>query len=181
MTDSSVSITAHTSEGKLTLEDYLWRRRAAPQIHRFEYEGFEQAEQNRDILRAIRLADVIIFAPTNPLLTLNPILSLPGLARLIGAASAPKIAVSPIVNGRDLQGNLDKMMAELGLEVSPFGVAEHIKEVLTGFVLDINDQVHQLRIYNLGLETLVTNTIINQADDEVRLANEILDFGESLR
>ena len=144
----------------------------------FAFAGIEAARPSREVASALRNADVIIFCPSNPLLSLDPILALPTLGRIIAASRVPKIAVSPIVGGAALKGPAAKIMTELGMEVSPIGVAQHLKEVLTGFVLDHVDQAYQAEITDLGLRTLVTGTIMSNNEDRIRLAQEVLDFAQ---
>jgi LPPG:FO 2-phospho-L-lactate transferase len=98
------------------------------------------------------------------------------MRRIIAASRVPKIGVSPIVGGAALKGPAAKLMKELGLEVSPIGVARHLSDVLTGFVLDQVDQAHQEAISTLGLQTLVTGTVMRNDEDRVRLAREVLQF-----
>ncbi len=174
MTDSPVRTILHTDRGKLSFQAYFVRHHFEPVVERIEFEGANTAEVNREILNAIRMADVIVFAPSNPLLSLDPILAIPGLRRMIAASRARKIAVSPIIGGAAVKGPLAKIMAEFGMEVSPFGVADYLKELLTEFVLDTVDDVHAARIEGLGLRVIVTDTLMTSADDQARLAKEIL-------
>lgn len=177
MTDSPVHTIVHTDQGKLSFQDYFVRRRCQPQVFKLEYQGAETATVNRDILSAVRMADLIVLAPSNPLLSLDPILALPNLARLIGSAAAPTIAVSPIIGGAAVKGPAAKIMQELDMEVSPFGVARHLKHVLNGFVLDRVDQFHQARIEALGLRAHLTDTLMKSTQDQARLAREVIAFG----
>jgi LPPG:FO 2-phospho-L-lactate transferase len=113
--------------------------------------------------------------------SLDPILALPALRRIIGASRAPKLAVTPIVGGQALKGPAAKMMRELGLEVSPVGVARHYQDLLTGFVLDQQDEHHKMTIaFELGIQALVTDTVMKADQDRVRLAREVLEFAAQL-
>lgn len=174
MTDSPVRTILHTDRGKLAFQDYFVRHRFEPTVSRIEFKGAETAETSREILTAIRMADVIVFAPSNPLLSLDPILAIPGLRRMIAASRARKIAISPIIAGGAVKGPAAKLMTEFGLEVSPFGVADYLKELLTEFVFDTVDAVHQSRIEGLGLRAIVTDTLMKSVNDQKRLATEIL-------
>lgn len=177
MTDSPVRTIVHTNQGRLEFQDYFVRQRCQPRVLKLEYQGAEGVEINRDISSAIRLADLIVLAPSNPLLSLDPILALPGLARLIRAAAAPKIGVAPLIGNAAVKGPAAKIMQELGLEVSPFGVARHLQPVLTGFVLDAVDQLHQTRIEGLSLRTYMTDVLMKSPPDQARLAGEVVAFG----
>ena len=177
MSDSPVQTILHTDQGKLAFQDYFVRRRCQPVVSQIEYDGVEQAEVNRDILSAIRLADLIVLAPSNPLLSLDPILALPGLGRLIKAAAAPVIGVSPLIGGKAVRGPAAKLMRELDMESSPVGVAQHLWHVLNGFVLDSVDRLHQPRIEALGLRALCTGTLMTSLEDQAQLATEVVEFG----
>ncbi len=175
MTDSPVRTILHTSEGKLPFQEYFVRRRCQPAVSRIEFEGAETAESNRDILNALRMADVIVFAPSNPLLSLDPILALPGIRRLIAASRAVKVAVSPIIAGGAVKGPAAKLMGELGMEVSPAGVAGYLRDVLTTFALDYRDELHRERIAALGLRPLLADILIPTPAEQARLARQVLE------
>lgn len=176
MTDSPVRTIVHSDQGKLPFQEYFVRWECKPTVQKIVFDGIDKAESNRDILAAIRMADLIVFAPSNPLLSIDPILALPGLRRMISAAQAPKIAISPIIGGQAVKGPAAKIMQELGLEVSPFGVANYLGDVLTHFVLDGQDEIHAERIAGLGLSALMTDTMMNSPADQARLAREVVDF-----
>lgn len=180
MTDDVVQTWVHSDQGELSFQEYFVHKRCEPTVKRLEYRGADQAEVNRDLINDIRLADLIVFAPSNPFLSIDPILALPGIARLIGAASAPKIAVSPIIGGNAVKGPAAKLMTEFGFEVSSFGVADYFQKILTGFVIDEADQVHESRITSLGLRTFVTATLMKSTEDEAQLATHVVRFGLGL-
>ncbi len=175
MTDQPVRTVLHTDRGKLAFQEYFVRHRFEPIVTRIEFDGADTAEPSREIINAIRLADVIVYAPSNPLLSIDPILALPGVRRMLTASRARKIAVSPIIGGAAVKGPLAKLMTEFGMEVSPFAVAEYLKELLTDFVLDTVDSIHASRIESLGLRPIVTDTLMKSTTDQKRLAIEILE------
>lgn len=176
MSENPVRTMIMTKEGEIAFQEYFVQKQCQPIVKAIRFAGIEAARPSREVASALRNADVIIFCPSNPLLSLDPILALPTLGRIIAASRVPKIAVSPIVGGAALKGPAAKIMTELGMEVSPIGVAQHLKEVLTGFVLDHVDQAYQDEITDLGLRTLVTGTIMSNNEDRIRLAQEVLDF-----
>ncbi len=176
MSESPVRTMIMTEQGEMAFQEYFVQKQCQPVVKSIRFAGVEQAQPSREVASALRTADVIIFCPSNPLLSLDPILALPNMRRIIAASRVPKIGVSPIVGGAALKGPAAKMMAELGLEVSPTSVARHLSDVLTGFVLDHVDQAHQDAITDLGLRTLVTGTIMLNDEDRVRLAREVLEF-----
>jgi LPPG:FO 2-phospho-L-lactate transferase len=176
MSESLVRTMIMTDQGELAFQEYFVQKQCQPVVKSIRFAGAEQAQPSREVTSALRKADMIIFCPSNPWLSLDPILALPTMRRIIAASRVPKIGVSPIVGGAALKGPAAKMMAELGLEVSPASVARHLGDVLTGFVLDHVDEAHQEAITNLGLRTLVTGTVMLNDEDRVRLAGEVLEF-----
>jgi LPPG:FO 2-phospho-L-lactate transferase len=165
-----------TAAGELAFQDYFVRQECRPVVTGIRFAGVEEAQPSREVTTAIRQADIIIFCPSNPLVSLDPILALPTLHRMIVASRAFKVAVSPIVGGTALKGPAAKMMSELGLEVSATGVARHFQDALNGFVLDYADEALQDAITDLGLRTLVTATVMKNIEGRVKLAQEVLEF-----
>jgi LPPG:FO 2-phospho-L-lactate transferase len=141
MSDDSVRTVVETDEGALAFQDYFVRRRCSPRVSAMRYDGAETAGALPAVLNAI--ADpqqvAIIVCPSNPYLSIDPILAIPSLRRAISAAAAPVIAVSPIVAGRAIKGPTAKLMAELGLEVSSTEIARYYGDLIDGFVLDTAD------------------------------------------
>jgi LPPG:FO 2-phospho-L-lactate transferase len=181
MSDDPVRTVVSTDAGPLPFQDYFVRRHWKPVVESIHFEGAEVAQPSQDVVLSLREGDLIILCPSNPLVSLDPILALPALRRIIAASRAPKLAVSPIVGGQALKGPAAKMMRELGLEVSPAGVARHYQDLLTGFVLDEQDESHKMTIaFELGIRALVTDTVMNTDADRVRLAREVLEFAAQL-
>jgi LPPG:FO 2-phospho-L-lactate transferase len=179
MSENPVRTMVQTAAGELPFQEYFVHQECRPAVTGIRFVGAEEAQPSREAAAAIRSADVIVFCPSNPLVSLDPILALSSMRRIITASRAPKVAVSPIIGGEALKGPAAKMMAELGLEVSAVGVARHFQDVLTGFVLDHADQSHQDTIGDLGLRTLVTATVMKSDEDKVKLAREVLDFARA--
>jgi LPPG:FO 2-phospho-L-lactate transferase len=177
MTDNAVRTVVHTDQGKLAFQDYFVRLRCEPKVRELVYKGAGTAKINPEIVTAIHAADLIVITPSNPLLSIDPILALPGITEIISTATAPRIAVSPIIGGAAVKGPAAKIMAELGMEVSPYGVAAHLEPILTGFVFDAVDQNYQPRLEGLGLDTLCTDTLMRSLQDQARLAREVIEFG----
>ncbi len=173
MSDQPVRTLVHTDEGDLPFQHYFVRRRCEPCVLDVTYVGAEQAQMSPAVAAALTLADVIVFCPSNPYLSIDPILSVGAMRDLLHRARAPKIAVSPIVGGRALKGPAAKMMLEMGLDVSPVTVAAHYADLLSGFVLDANDAAVQER---LRVPVLVTDTIMTDLPSKARLAEAILAF-----
>jgi LPPG:FO 2-phospho-L-lactate transferase len=181
MTDAPVRTIVHTDEGALPFQHYFVARRWQPAVKSVQFEGVEAAQPSHDVVSSLREGDLIVFCPSNPFVSLDPILALPALRRMVAASRAPKVAVSPIVGGEAIKGPAAKMMRELGMDASPVGVAGHYQDLLTGFVLDRQDEAHKTAIaFDLGIRALTTSTIMSTDDDRVRLAREVLEFAAQL-
>jgi LPPG:FO 2-phospho-L-lactate transferase len=181
MSEKPVRTMIQTPEGELPFQVYFVEKQCRPVVQAIRFDGIEEAEPSREVINAIRQADAIVLCPSNPLVSLEPILALPNMRRILGATWVPKIGVSPIVQGEALKGPAAKMMAELGIEVSVVGVARCLHDVLTNFVIDHLDEQHQDAISNMGLRTLVTKTIMDSDQAKVALAQEVLEFAGLFR
>jgi LPPG:FO 2-phospho-L-lactate transferase len=177
MTNHAVRTIVQTDEGRLSFQDYFVRRRCQPKVLDLFYEGADTAKPHLDTIDAIHAADLIVLAPSNPLLSLDPILAVSEISQAITSTAVPRIAVSPIIGERAVKGPAAKIMQELGLEVSPAGVAAHLKHVLTGFVFDTVDQAHQARIEALELTARCTKTLMRSGPDQAQLAQAVIEFG----
>lgn len=181
MTDQRVRTVVDTDEGLLTFQEYFVKKRCEPVLRGLIYEGVEEADATADALRAIETADTIIIAPSNPYLSVAPILALGGVRDALLNAAAPIIAISPIIGGEALKGPAAKIMIEMGKEPSAVTVAEKYSEFINGFVLDQQDAELQLDIITMGLGPLVTDTVMHTPDDRARLACEVVRYADQLR
>ncbi len=177
MSDDPVRTVVQTDEGSLAFQEYFVHRQWQPVVKRIDFVGAEEARPTRQVVAALRAADVIVFCPSNPLVSIDPILAVPSVRRIIAASRARKIAVSPIVGGQALKGPAAKLMAELGMEVSALGVARHLQDVLTDFVIDTVDAALEPDIAALGLQVRVTGTVMTSDEDRANLAREVLEVG----
>jgi LPPG:FO 2-phospho-L-lactate transferase len=187
MTDDKVRTMVHVkSAGTLSFQHYFVRDRCEPVVTGFEFDGIAQARPSAEFLNALNgdLTAVIV-CPSNPFVSVDPILKLPGVMARISALEVPLIVVSNIVGGQALKGPAAKMMAELGMPQTALGVAQHYVESyadsLTGFVLDQQDKHHEPEILALGLATIVTNTVMLTLQDRTTLAASVLEFASTLR
>ncbi|MER2600550.1 MAG: 2-phospho-L-lactate transferase [Caldilineales bacterium] len=183
MSDQPVRTLVHSDEGVLPFQRYFVQRRCEPRLLSLEFSGIEAARPTPQVLAALDRAAAVILCPSNPYLSLDPILLLPGLAERLRAFRGPVLAVSPIVGGQALKGPAAKIMAELGVEVSPVAVARHIQTRirLDGFVLDTLDAAHAEAIAALGITPLVTDTVMGDLASKERLALAALTFCADLR
>ncbi len=178
MCNEPVRTLVHTDEGDLPFQDYFVRRRCEPTFRGLTFVGAAKATLAPAAAAALRAAAQIIICPSNPYLSVDPILSVPGLSRLVRECNAPVVAVSPIVGGRAVKGPVAKMMREMGhLKHLPLTIVEHYAGLLDGFVLDRQDRGEESR---LPLPALTTDTIMTDLPSKQRLAAEVLQFARSL-
>jgi LPPG:FO 2-phospho-L-lactate transferase len=176
MTDDAVATIVHSDAGPLEFQDYFVRQRCEPVALGFEYRGAAEARPHAELMQAMasESLDGIILCPSNPWLSIGPMLAMPDLRAALDGASAPVVAVSPIVGGRAVKGPAAKLMAELGVEVSALAVARHYQGLADAFVIDHADAALKGDIEALGMQVLVTETIMRSRADRERLAREIL-------
>ena len=174
MTDDRLRTTVVTDEGELGFQEYFVHRQCRPRVARFIFAGEGQARPTAEVLAALAQAEAIIFCPSNPFVSIDPILRLPGVKDCI--RTRPAVAVSPIVAGQALKGPAAKMLNELGLEVSALSVARFYRGLLQGFVLDTADGGLTASLEADGLRVLVTDAIMRNEADRARLAREVLAF-----
>ena len=180
MCDEPVSTLVHTPDGTLEFQDYFVRRRQKDEVLGVELRGVEESRVSAAVSEALAEAEIVVFCPSNPVVSIGPILSVPGMTEALSASAAPKVAVSPIVGGRALKGPADKMMASLGHEVSATGVASLYEGLVDAMVVDHADEMERARIEELGVRVLVTDAVMHDEDDRERLAREILEFAVAL-
>jgi LPPG:FO 2-phospho-L-lactate transferase len=171
MSDQSVRTIVLTDEGELPFQEYFVARRCEPQVTGFRFEGIQSAVPAPGVLEAIQEAEAVILCPSNPWVSIDPILNVPGiLPALLGKVV---VAVSPIIGGKALKGPAAKMYTELGITPSAQAVAEHYDKLLSGFIIDNTDK-KLTKV--LSLKTLVTDTIMTRKEDRIRLGEEVLSF-----
>ncbi len=180
MSDDPVSTVLETPEGRLEFQEYFVRRGQRDEVLAIELRGIQDAGPTERVLAAISDADAIVLCPSNPVVSVGPILALPGMTEALASSSAPKVAVSPIVGGRALKGPADRMLASLGHEVSATGVARMYAGLIDGMVVDRTDEGERAGIEALGMGVLVTQSVMREAEDRTRLASETLEFGAGL-
>lgn len=178
MSNDSVPTWVYTEEGELPFQEYFVHRRCEPRVTGFRFEGAEKAQPAPGILPALWEAELVVINPSNPWVSVDPILSIPGIRTAIEERLV--IAVSPIVGGQAIKGPAAKMYTELGFEPSAYTVARHYGELLDGFVLDNLDLEQAGLVQALGIKPFVTDTIMKTPNDRERLAQEVLEFGTRL-
>jgi LPPG:FO 2-phospho-L-lactate transferase len=174
MSDQLVTTMIETDEGVLNFQEYLVKRRAEPAVRGIHFEGAERAQPAPNVLPAIRDADRIIICPSNPLISIGPILAVPGIREALRTRRNEVIAVCPIVGGKSLKGPSDKMLADLGHEVSAAGVARLYADFSGTFVIDSEDASHTDAIRALGMRVVVLPTVMKTRAQKRKLAAALL-------
>jgi LPPG:FO 2-phospho-L-lactate transferase len=180
MCDEPVATVLGTPDGPLEFQEYFVRRGQRDEVLGIELRGIEDAHPTDAVLGALDAADLVVLCPSNPVVSIGPILAVPGMREALKASRAPKVAVSPIVGGRALKGPADRMLDSLGHEVSATGVARMYGGLVEGMVIDGVDEGERHEIEALGMRALATGAIMLDAPDRARLAREVLGFGAGL-
>lgn len=183
MSDQPVRTMVRTDIGELPFQEYFVKNQCAPKVTGFQFAGVNDAKPNpllMDALRDPRLEAVII-CPSNPFISIDPILAIPGLREDLRACSAPIIAVSPIIGNRALKGPAAKMLRELGLDTSAAAIADHYGDLLQGFVIDSQDIDLANKLETKSRRVHATNTIMKSLEDRVTLARETFAFASQIQ
>ena len=180
MCDEPVATVLDTPDGPLEFQEYFVRRRQRDEVLGMRLRGVAEARPTEAVLGALGGADLVVLCPSNPVVSIGPILAVPGMREALTSSSVPRVAVSPIVGGRALKGPADRMLASLGHEVSAAGVARMYEGLVDGIVIDRVDKGESSRIEALGMRVLATAAIMRDQSDRTRLAREVLEFGAAL-
>jgi LPPG:FO 2-phospho-L-lactate transferase len=177
MCDEPVATVLDTPDGTLEFQEYFVRRRQRDEVLGMRLRGIDDARPTGAVLEALAGADLVVFCPSNPVVSIGPILAVPEMREALASSPAPKVAVSPIVGGRALKGPADRMLASLGHEVSAAGVARMYEGLVSGMVIDEVDEGERGGIEALGMRVLATAAVMRDEPDRERLAREVLGFG----
>ena len=171
MSDDRVATVVDTDEGRLNFQEYFVGRKCAPTLRSVSFAGAETARPGPGVLDAIAGADRILVAPSNPWLSVDPILAVPGLRNALVAAPAPVVAVSPLIAGRAVKGPTAKLMAELGLPLNNASIADHYAGLVDGLVIDSGDAAD-----GVPVPVARTATLMRSLDDRKRVARAALEL-----
>jgi LPPG:FO 2-phospho-L-lactate transferase len=181
MSDEPVSTMLETNEGVMHLQDYLVRRRCEPAIRAVEFRGASAAKPAPEVIDAITVADMVVIAPSNPLISIAPILAVPGIRGALRQRRETVAAVCPLVGGKSLKGPTDKMMVELGYDLSPREIAGMYADFCGIMVLDRSDDGECAAVERLGVNTVPLTTIMRTLADKISLAESIMAHGRKIR
>ena len=176
MTDDRVRTTVLTESGPMPFQTYFVKLRCEPKVTGVRFDGAEDATMSAAFEEGLNSCDALVICPSNPYLSVAPILSIPSVRSKIERLSSVRIAVSPIVGGRALKGPAGKMLSELGEDVSCVGVARQYIGLCDVFVIDEIDRGLSEDIKSLGMEAAVLNTVMKTDEDKAALARSILDI-----
>jgi len=187
MSDDHIPTKVSSDEGELSFQEYFVRRQCHPRVSGFHFEGIDSSHPAPGVIESLNEAELIIICPSNPWVSIDPILSVPGVrdAMMAKADFSKLIAVSPIIAGQAVKGPAAKMYQEMGLTPSAISVAQHYGsqvggKLLTGFVFDNLDVDQKGAIAEIGLPILITNTLMKTQEDRIRLSKEVITFGKKL-
>lgn len=174
--DDFVPTWVYTENGELPFQEYFVKQKCQPRVTGFYFLGVEKASPTPGVIEALQTAEIVIICPSNPWVSIDPILALPGIREAVQSSGQKKLVVgiSPIIAGKTVKGPAAKMYHELGIEPSAVAVARHYASLLTGFVLDDIDAAQVDDIQKLGIQPYVTDTFMPDVDARRRLADEIL-------
>jgi LPPG:FO 2-phospho-L-lactate transferase len=175
MSDDPVRTLVHTDEGVLPFQRYFVERRCTPRTRHISFDGAEASRPAPGVVSALQSADVVLIAPSNPYLSVDPILAVPGIAEAIQASDAPVVAVSPLVAGKAVKGPTDKLMRELGFDVDNAAIARHYEQLVDGLLVHQGDSVAGVRA-----QTREADTMMRDDADKVRVARAVLQFAQEL-
>lgn len=183
MSDDRVATKVKTNMGELAFQEYFVKHQCRPQIKSLHYQGAAQAKPQQTLIDTLAAPDLdaIIICPSNPFLSVEPMLQMPDLVCALKRSKAPVIAISPIVSGDAIKGPTAKIMREMNMEVSATAIAHHYRHLLDGFVIDDRDQDLATAIEHLGIAVQGAPTIMKTLDDRITLAETAINFASKLR
>lgn len=174
MTDEDVETWIVTDEGEMHFQEYLVKRKMIPQVKGVFVKGIENAEPAPGVVQAVEEARLVVICPSNPIISIGPILNVKGIRESLRRTQAKVIAISPLVAGIPLKGPADRLMRGLGLEVSSTQVAKLYRDFLDEMVIDEQDSFEGDAIRSIGLKTLVVDTVMSNDEKAEKLAANVL-------
>ncbi|MGC8998150.1 MAG: 2-phospho-L-lactate transferase [Candidatus Bathyarchaeia archaeon] len=174
MSDDPVRTKIRSGNMLLEFQEYFVKRGTMDNVTGVIFERAEKAKPSPGVIQAIEEAERIVICPSNPILSIAPILAIKAIKMALENAKAPIVGISPIVGGKALKGPADRVMASMGYEPSAYGVAKFYGKILKHFIIDEADKEQKSRIEELGIKVTVTNTIMKSLEDSIRLAKVVM-------
>lgn len=175
MSDNPVATMLSTDVGELAFQRYFVQQRCAPRVSAVRFDGAATAKAAPGVVDAILNAEAVLIAPSNPYLSVDPVLAIDATANALKQTKAPIVAVSPLVGGKAVKGPTAKLMDELGVPVTNASIAMHYRDIIDGLLIDSGDEAPD------GIAVAHTDTLMKTLDDRVRVARAALDLAQSLR
>ncbi len=179
-TDDKVQTKVRTHNGWQTFQEYFVRDKCIPEVLELYYEGLLQSSINPEAENSIIGAELIVLAPSNPLVSITPIIEIPGFRNALQKTTAPILAVSPLIAGKVIKGPADKMLHSLGYRSDVLGIAQYYQDVVSHLLIDNRDSSFSEDISSTGIKTYCTDILMKDAKGKERLAQEILNIFHSL-
>ena len=178
MSDQPVRTVLETTDGRLSMQEYFVRERAQPEVSAIHYLGSAEAVPSPGLDEALARARILVICPSNPALSVQPIVEVSGMKERLASFSGLRVAVSPIVGNDAVRGPAGRIMAGIGQEVSVVGVARAYREFCDVLVIDRQDDGLAFAVAEAGVRPVVTNTIMNSLQDRIDLAETVLSLDQ---
>ena len=177
MSDQMIQTIIHTRKGLLSFQEYFVKQTSRPKIESISFKS-KNPEPSAEVTEILTDPDLkgIVICPSNPYLSIDPILSIKKIRQSISESKRPRVAVSPIINGQSVKGPTTKIMEELGLKVNVLTIAEHYKDCIDGIVIDHLDQGYAGQIESMGIDVKLSEIMMNNDDDKKRVAEDVINF-----
>jgi len=175
-TDDPIRTMVQTDDGIMSFQEYFVKNRCEPVVKSIDFEGFQNCRITKDAKESLIDMDLLVFCPSNPFLSLAPILAVPEFREIVQSYQGKSVAVSPIVGGKAIKGPAAKILQELGHDVSSLGVARQYVGLCDTFIIDEIDVSMKQSIESLGMEVFVTKTVMETNQEKKQLAEFILDI-----
>ncbi|MGK0446217.1 MAG: LPPG:FO 2-phospho-L-lactate transferase [Bermanella sp.] len=178
-TDDVVQTHVKTNMGWLSFQEFFVREQCHPDVFDIQFKGAKNAQACPEAIQQILQSDVVVIAPSNPIVSIGAILSIPGIQQAIEHSQAYVIAISPLINGRAIKGPADKLLKSAGFSVDSMGVYRCYADFLDAMVIDSSDEADALPLKNSGLDVLVTQTLMQSNKDKQSLLEQTIDYALS--
>ena len=179
-TDDIVKTKLLTENGWLNFQEYFVREKCIPKISKIKFDGIEKAVPTKESISSLKNADLIVLAPSNPLVSLSPIIDIPLIRETIINAKAPKVAVSPFIGNKTVKGPANKMMEELGENPNAVGFAQRFSDIIDLLFIDKSDNHLDKEIKSIIKKTFFTNILMKDQNDKLNLTKKILEVSREL-
>ena len=179
-TDDIVKTKLLTENGWLNFQEYFVREKCIPKISKIKFDGIEKAVPTKESISSLKNADLIVLAPSNPLVSLGPIVEIPSMRETIINAKAPKVAVSPFIGNKTVKGPANKMMEELGENPNAVGFAQRFSDIIDLLFIDKSDNHLDKEIKSIIKKTFFTNILMKDQNDKLNLSKKILEVSQEI-